>query len=77
MTITSNNLPIYIKNIEKMLTNQEIKCMCGNILKPSNIEFYKYPKSREYWIYAHCPNCQYDYNYEKITRQYKNKLLSK
>ena len=54
-----------------ILDTYNILCLCGERLYSSDLAFYQYPKSTEYWLYAHCSYCQYDLNYQKIYRQYE------
>ena len=54
--------------LEFILNNAPIKCLCGNILTMSMIKYTKI--GNEYWIFAHCPTCEFDYNYEKIISQF-------
>jgi hypothetical protein len=59
------------KEIQNIINNNEITCFCGYIFKSENLRhtFDKYDET--YWIYARCPNCSYDLNYEKIQTQHK------
>lgn len=56
--------------IGKMLDTSDISCLCGERLYSSDLAFYQYPNSNEYWLYAHCTNCEYDLNYQKIYRRF-------
>jgi len=53
----------------KILSMVKIECICGKRLKPQNLTNYMYDDGT-YWIFAHCKYCEYDYNYQKIQRQY-------
>lgn len=60
--------------IEDILDNNDIECICGNILLGNNLrvsENYSKDYGQEFWIYASCPVCSYDLNYEKILHQHE------
>lgn len=59
------------KEIGNILDTYNISCLCGERLYSEDLAFYQYPRSTEYWLYAHCSSCQYDLNYQKIYRQYE------
>lgn len=52
----------------------KIRCMCDkHVFDSSDLKHTKI--ENEYWIFAHCKKCKYDYNYLKIFRQY-NAILA-
>jgi len=55
--------------ILNVLDERIVKCLCDNILTPKMLKTTKIED--EYWIYCHCTKCKYDFNYEKILRQYQ------
>ena len=57
--------------IHNILSKYEIRCSCNNIFKPKDLD-HSYDKfDNTYWIYASCPICWFDCNYQKILKQYK------
>jgi len=67
--------------IKEILDHFDIQCLCGQPLLSKNIrstesKCYETEES-EYWIYCECSKCHYDYNYEKILRQYSYRAISK
>jgi hypothetical protein len=60
----------YMEKLKVILLKYKIKCTCGNILNPQDLTFSV--NYGEYWIYANCPKCDYDYNYEKIIKQFNS-----
>ena len=67
--LTKEEFEKTFKEIHNIISNHEIRCSCGNTFKSENLRhtFDKYDNT--YWIYANCPNCSYDLNYQKILRQ--------
>jgi len=55
--------------IYDILSEYEIRCSCNNIFKPKNLEHSYDIHDNTYWIYASCPICLYDCNYQKILKQ--------
>jgi hypothetical protein len=53
------------------------KCHCGFPIRRQDLRFYQghdeglaVPyQDTKCWIFSHCPNCGYDYNFQKILRQ--------
>lgn len=64
---------IVFEEILGILDRYDINCMCGERLESKNLTHTEVKS--EYWIYAHCNNCEYDYNYEKILRQWWKKSV--
>jgi len=69
------------ETIKHILKRYDIKCSCGRKLYAKNLtqtESRTYEEGLlEYWIYCHCNYCDYDYNYEKIIRQWWNQSAIK
>jgi len=74
---------------KNVLKDHEIDCICGRRLNYKNLIYSTSmpydtlgqvpddvaPHEKEYWIYCHCKYCNYDYNYEKIGRQFWDKVV--
>lgn len=55
-----------------ILDNYKIKCLCDNIFESEDLNHSYDVNDKTYWIYTSCPICKYDYNYNKIIRQYES-----
>lgn len=58
-----------IRDICLIFDEMDIKCLCGKVLTASMLRSTKI--GNEYWVFARCPKCKFDFNYEKILRQYQ------
>jgi hypothetical protein len=69
--LTKEEFEKTFKEIHNILSNNEIRCSCGNVFKTPNLRHTYDQYDNTYWIFANCPNCSYDLNYQKILREYK------
>jgi hypothetical protein len=69
--LTKEEFEKTFKEIHNILSNNEIRCSCGNVFKTPNLRHTYDQYDNTYWIFAACPNCSYDLNYQKILREYK------
>ena len=59
------------------ISENKSRCKCGFPIRRQDMRYYRdndsglvIPgESTKCWIYSHCPNCGYDYNFEKIMNQ--------